>query len=242
MALGGTSRMFQDKTYRERMTELGYTWIEQFLIDVGTDLTGDIDVNYTALSLIDVHTWVGGSTLALVNTTGFTGDMYTVHWIEVTKAGAMGVAEFKWRKRNQMGGAAGWGDYTTGVVTAANNNLGNNVVINWTGVVSLVGDRYLVHGKPSWHTPANNYNSYLTGLGVRMYDANQQAKPAYSRLSKNHWEIWEILDNIYIATAWRTPVLIHGDGSHQFKVEFKEIVKGDIEYVYMEMKGWDEPV
>lgn len=231
----------QAKTYRERMTDLGYSWVENFLIDVGNDLTDDIDTTYTSLSKIDVHTRTGSNTLALVNTTGFTGDMYTVYWIECTKAGAMGTAEFKWRTRGFMGGAAGWGDYTTGVVTAANNDLGDNVVINFTGITSVVGDIYLVHGKPSWHTPVDGYNSYLTSFGVRTYDSSKQAKVAYARLSKNTWEVWEHLESSYVATAWRTPMIIHGNGTKQYRMEFKEATKGDLEYVYMEMKGWDEP-
>lgn len=229
------------KSYREVMTELGYSWVENFLIDVGNDLTGDIDTTYTALSLIDVHTRTGSNTLAVVNSTGFTGGMYTVYWIECTKAGAMGAAEFKWRTRGYLGGAGAWGDYTTGVVTAADNDLGNNVVINFTGITSVVGDIYLAHGKPSWHTPADGYNSYLTSFGVRMFDSNRAKKIGYARMSKNTWEVWEMLDNTYVATVWSTPLIIHGDGTKQYKMEFREVTKADIEYVYFEMKGWDEP-
>lgn len=240
MSLGGTGRTIQGKTYREQMAEIGNSWSEGFLIDVGNDLPADIGTNYTILSLIDVHTVVGANTLALVNTTGFTGNTYSVYWIECTKAGAMGVAEFKWRTRPLRGGASAWGDYTTGVVTANNNNLGNNVVINWTGIVSVIGDRYLVHGKPSWHTPVNGYASFLTSFGVRIYDVNKQAKPGYIRLTKNTWEIWEVLDSNYSTKYWRTSVYIRGNGTKQYRFEFKEAVAGDIEYIYFIAKGWDE--
>jgi len=185
--LGGISGRVQEKTYREQMTDLGYSWVETVFIEVENDLPDDIGTTYTPLSNIHCDTYKGSNTLALVNSTGFTGNMYTVYWVECTKAGAMGVAEFKWRKRNFMGGPTGWGDFTTGVVTAADNDLGDNVVINFTGINSTVGDIYLVYGAPSWHTPATGYRSYLTGIGVRTYDENKQEKPAYVRLLKNHW-------------------------------------------------------
>jgi len=50
------------------------------------------------------------------------------------------------------------------------------------------------------------------------------------------------LDSKYTTASWITPFMIVGDGTKQYKMEFKEVVKGDIEYVYLIMNGWDEPI
>ena len=229
------------KTYREVMTERGYAWVENFLIDVGNDLTGDIDTTYTCLSLIGVHTLAGSNTLAVVNSTGFTGDMFTTYEVLITKAGVLGTAEFKWRSRSMMGGVGGWSGYTEGVVTAVDNDLGDNVVVNFTGVTSVLNDKYYVHGKPSWHTPADGYIGYLTSFGVRTFDSNRAKKIGYARVLRHDSEVWEHIGSEYHPTAWSTPMMVTGDGTRQFCMEFKEVTKGDIEFVVFEMKGWDEP-
>lgn len=215
-------------TYREAQATAGHTWMENFMIDVGNDIGIDIDTAYVTLSKIGVHTIAGSNTLVVVNKTGFTGDMYTTYDIEVTKSGASGTAEFKWRSKTQVGS---WLAYTTGVVTAADNDLGDNVVLNWTGVTSAVADQYYAHGKPSWHKPASGYRSYLTSFIVRMLDVTPSAKLGFARLSQANNEVWEALSSSYSSETWRTPLYILGDGTLKYEFEFKEVVKGDIEYV-----------
>ena len=44
------------KSYREMKSLRQQTWMEHLFIDVGNDLSDDIDVNFTTLSKIDIHT------------------------------------------------------------------------------------------------------------------------------------------------------------------------------------------
>jgi len=232
-------RFEQGKTYREAMSQAGKTWMESFLINTNTDLADEIGATYTTLSLIDVHTIAGSNTLAVVNTTDFTGTMHYIYDVVVTKAGAMATAEFKWRWKTLI---SDWSDWTEGVVTAADNDLGNNVVINWTGITSVLADEYRVHGECSWHIPADGYKSFLTRWGIRFLDATPAQTYAYARLLIDDNHVWEILDRAYSGEDLRTPLYLLGDGIKQIKMEFKEITKADVEYLYFYMRGWDEAI
>lgn len=225
-------------SHREKKASLKEAWVEHLFIDVGNDLAGDIDTTFTVLSKFHAVAKVGSNTLALVAATGFTGDMYTIYEVEITKAGAMATAEFKWRKKCYLGDV--WGAYTTGVVTAADNDLGAGLEINFTGVTSVLADKYHVHAHPSWHTPTKNKRSYLASLHVRMFDAAKAAKAAHIQVWSGDYDVLSILASEHITGTWRTPFYLWSDGTTQFKVEFAEVVAGDIEYVYMMMKGWDE--
>ena len=223
-------------SHRERQATLKRAWVEHLFIDVGNDLPADIGVNFTVLSKFHVETKAGANTLALVAATGFTGGMYTIYEIEITKAGAMATAEFKWRKKTYEGDT--WSAYTTGVVTAADNDLGNGLKVNFTGITSVLGDRYHVHAHCSWHTPIAGERSYLTSMHVRIFDAAKAAKAGHVQLWCGDYDVLGILASEHIPHQWHTPFYLLGDGTVQFKVQFAEVIAADIEYVYLMMKGW----
>jgi len=230
------------KTFRELVSQNQKAWIESVFIDFTADGIGDIDTTYKALSKIYTpirKVGEGTRTLDVVAHDGFTGMTSTMWEVIITKAGDIGTAEFKWRKKTYLGDI--WGDYSDAIVTAVDNDeLGNGVEINFDGSGYLVGDKWLLQASGSWHTPASGKKSFFTSLHIHLYDTSPISKAAKARAYNGNWRIWDLYDYQVDFPNWRTPIYLLGDGALQHKVEFAEKVKGDIEFLYLTMKGWEE--
>jgi len=230
------------KTYRELAAQNKKAWIESIFVQTGSgnDWDAEIGTTYTTLNKIyDPVTLAGTHTLAVVANKGFTGKTNTVYEVEITTAGSKTTAKYKWRKQTYLGQV--WGDYTEDQTAGAAETLADGVQINFNDDGTYeVGDKWQLQACGSWHTPENDRKSFLTSLIVRLYDSGQQAKAAKARAWSGIYRVWDLYSAEVSFIDWRTPIYLLGDGTKQFKVELAEATAGNIEYVYMIMKGWDE--
>jgi len=226
-------------TYREHQAKVKHAWIESVFIDKTNDLGAAIGTTYTTLSKVYTPvTEKGNGTIDVVSHIGFTGDMNTLYEVRLTSGGGVGTAKFIWRKKTFFQDV--WSSYSEEATTGANCLLADGVSVDFTNIDGATNDVYLVQACGAWHTPASGYRSYLTSIHVRLYDVQKAAKAAKARVWSGNWRMWDLYDTEVNFADWRTPVVLEGDGSLQFKVEVAEASEGDIEFFNLTLKGWDE--
>jgi len=226
-------------TNREYQAQIKHAWVESVFVEVSSDLEKAIGTTYRTLSKIYTPvTKKGTGSIDVVSRTGFTGDMNTLYEVRLTSGGGVGVAKFIWRKKTYFQDE--WGPYSAETVTGTNCLLADGVSVDFTNIDGATDDVYLIQACGSWHTPANGYRSYLTSIHVRMFDVQKSAKAAKTRVWNGDWRMWDLYDTEVNFANWRTPIVLEGDGSSQFKVEVAEAGEGDIEFFNLTLKGWDE--
>ncbi|MBA7649959.1 hypothetical protein ES703_57758 [subsurface metagenome] len=231
-------KYFETPTYREQMAQQYKNWNESMYI-TATEFGGDFGTDYQTLNKIYAPiTNAGDRTIALFSVLGFTGKTSTLLEIEIDGAGDPLTATFKWRKQTLLGRA--FGDWTEEVLTGANITITDGIHVNFNDTGYLVGDNWLIQGCGSWHTPEDGVNSYLTSLLIFPFDAAKAPKAGFFRASCGHYRFLDFITNRGEFPNWRTPIRIKGNGTEQFKIELAEITGGDIEYIFLVMKGWDE--
>ncbi|MBA7685300.1 hypothetical protein ES703_93718 [subsurface metagenome] len=204
-----------------------------------TEFGGNFGTDYQTLNKIYTPvTNVGVRTIALVNVLGFTGKTNTLLEIEIDGAGDPLTATFKWRKQTFLGRT--FGAWTEGVLTGANITVTDGIHVNFNDTGYLVGDNWYIQACGSWHTPEIGIGSNLTSFFIYPFDAAKAPKAGFFRASCGHYRILDYMTNKGEFPNWRTPIFIRGDGTEQFKVELAEITGGDIEYMFVVMKGWDK--
>lgn len=226
-------------TYRELKSQRYEVWMESMYISA-TEFGGNFGTSYQVLNKICAPiTKAGATTIALVSVIGFTGKTSTLLDIEIDGEGVSGVATFKWRKQTFLGRT--FGDWTTGVTTGADITIVDGIHINFDDAGTyLVGDKWHIQGCGSWHTPESDVNSYLTSLFIYPYDAAKDPKAGLFRAMCCDYRFLEYITSRGEFPNWRTPIHMEGDGIGQFRVELAEVTGGDIEHMFVVMKGWDE--
>lgn len=224
-----------NKTYREQMSQRYKNWVESMYISK-TEFGGNFGVAYQTLNKIyEPVTKAGGRTIALVSPKGFTGKTNTLLEIEIDGTGP---ETFKWRKETFLGRI--FGPWTEEVPVGANILVTDGIRINFDDAGTyVVGDQWHVQACGSWHTPENDVDSYLTSLFVYPYDATPVAKAGFFRAWCGDYRIIDYVTSKGEFPNWRTPIHLRGDGTTRFKVELAEIGAGDIEHMFVVMKGWD---
>lgn len=226
-------------TYRELMAQRYKNWVESMYISA-TEFGGNFGTGYQKLNKIYAPiTKAGVRTIALVSVIGFTGKTNTLLEIEIDSEGVSGVATFKWRKQTFLGRT--FGAWIESVDTGANIAVTDGIHVNFNDVGTyLVGDKWHIQGCGSWHTPEDGVNSYLTSLFIYPFDGAKAPKAGFFRAWCADYRVVDYITNKGEFPNWRTPISLKGDGTVQFKVELAEITGGDIEYMFVVMKGWDE--
>lgn len=228
----------QPRTYRETKSINHQSWIESVFI-TSTEYGGDFETTYQTLNKIYAPTTKSGArTLAVISSTGFTGNMNTLLEVTIDGAGDSGTATFKWRIKTHYSDT--WGDYTEGVTTGGNILVTNGIRINFNDSGYLVADQWTVQASGTWHTPTDGYCSFLTSFMLYPLDSSKAAKSCQVKIISDDWTIVEAITNREQEAYWRTPIHICGDGKKQHKVQVAELEAGQIDSVLAVIKGWDE--
>ncbi|GAI02649.1 unnamed protein product, partial [marine sediment metagenome] len=169
---------------------------------------------------------------------GFTGKTNTLVEIEIDGAGDPPTATFKCMKQTFLGRT--FGTCTPGVATGADITVADGIHINFNDTGYQVGDKWHVQACGSWHTPENGKHSYLTSLFIYPIDSAKDPEVGFFRAWCDDYRVVDYATKQGEFPNWRTPIHLLGDGTKQFKIELAEVVAGDIEYMSVIMKGWDE--